>query len=200
MLIGEAPCTKDMIEVTDRDFKVVNAISIIAIFIIIALVEKSLSLSVILVVLIEFAIFINLGLPYYTHTSLPFIAPICISTIQLGATVDYAILMTTRYKAERGLGKDKQTSVSSALSASVSSVIVSALGLFAATFGVAVYSDIDIISSLCKLMARGAIVSMFCVIFLLPAMFLLLDRVICATSLDIKKNHKKIAESCRQKT
>lgn len=200
MLIGEAPCTKDMIEVTDRDFKVVNAISIIAIFIIIALVEKSLSLPIILVVLIEFAIFINLGLPYYTHTSLPFIAPICISTIQLGATVDYAILMTTRYKAERRLGKDKQTSVSSALSASVSSVIVSALGLFAATFGVAVYSDIDIISSLCKLMARGAIVSMFCVIFLLPAMFLLLDRVICATSLDIKKNHKKIAESCRQKT
>lgn len=186
MLIGEAPCMKDMIETTDRDFKVVNAVSIIAIFIIIALVEKSFSLPFILVAVIELAIFINLGLPYYLNQSLPFIAPICISTIQLGATVDYAILMTTRYKAERHNGCDKHDSITTALSASIPSIIVSAMGLFAATFGVAVYSDIDIISSMCMLMARGAIISMFCVIFILPAAFMLLDRFICATSMGFK--------------
>lgn len=156
MLIGEAPCTKDMIEVTDEDFRVVNTVSIAAIFIIIALVTKSFSLPFILVAVIEFAIFINLGLPYYTNTSLPFIAPICISTIQLGATVDYAILMTTRYKLERSNGQSKTDAVTISLATSIPSVIVSALGLFAATFGVAIYSDIDIISSLCNLMARGA--------------------------------------------
>ncbi|MDD3242382.1 MAG: MMPL family transporter [Eubacteriales bacterium] len=186
MLIGEAPCTKDMIEVTDTDFRVVNTISIAAIFVIILLVEKSLSLPVILVSVIELAIFINLGLPAYTGTSLPFIAPICISTIQLGATVDYAILMTTTYKGNRRAGQDKKSAVSNALSASIPSIVVSAMGLFAATFGVAVYSNIDIISSLCSLMARGAIVSMFCVIFILPALFMLLDRVICATSLGFR--------------
>ncbi len=186
MLIGEAPCMKDMIETTDRDFKVVNAVSIIAIFIIIALVEKSFTLPLILVAVIELAIFINLGLPYYFNQSLPFIAPICISTIQLGATVDYAILMTTRYKAERHNGCDKHDSITTALAASIPSIIVSAMGLFAATFGVAVYSDIDIISSMCMLMARGAIISMFCVIFILPSAFMLLDRFICATSMGFK--------------
>lgn len=191
MLIGEAPCMKDMIETTDKDFKVVNTISILAIFIIIALVEKSFSLPLILVSIIELAIFINLGLPYYFNQSLPFIAPICISTIQLGATVDYAILMTTRYKAERYSGCDKRTAITTALAASIPSIIVSAMGLFAATFGVAIYSDIDIISSMCMLMARGAVVSMFCVIFILPAAFMLLDRFICATSIGFKPGNGK---------
>lgn len=186
MLIGEAPCMKDMIETTDTDFKVVNAISIVAIFLIIAAVEKSISLPVILVAVIELAIFINLGLPHYFGQSLPFIAPICISTIQLGATVDYAILMTTRYKAERRGGQDKRAAVRTALSASIPSIIVSAMGLFAATFGVALYSDIDIISSMCMLMARGAIISMVCVIVMLPAMFMLLDKVICHTTMGMK--------------
>ncbi len=182
MLIGEAPCTKDLIEITDRDFQVVNTISIIAIFVIIAAVLKSISLPVILVAVIEFAIFINLGIPHFTGTSLPFIAPICISTIQLGATVDYAILMTTRYKRERFMGQDRVGAISTALETSLPSVIVSALGFFAATLGVAVYSDVDMIRSLCALMARGAIVSLLAVAFILPAMFLVFDRLICATS------------------
>lgn len=187
MLIGEAPCMKDMIETTGHDFQVVNAISIIAIFIIIALVEKSFSLPFILIAVIELAIFINLGLPHYFGQSLPFIAPICISTIQLGATVDYAILMTTRYKSERMAGNDKRSSISTALAASIPSIIVSGMGLFAATFGVALYSDIDIISSMCMLMARGAIVSMLCVIFILPSLLMLCDKLICATTFGMKK-------------
>lgn len=182
MVIGEAPCTKDLITITDHDFQVVNAISILAIFVIIALTLKSISLPVILVAVIEFAIFINLGLPYYMGETLPFIAPICISTIQLGATVDYAILMTNRYKKERSRGEEKKKAVEIALKTSIPSIIVSALGFFAATFGVALYSDIDIISSICSLMARGAIISMFSVILILPAMFMLFDKVICATS------------------
>ena len=182
MLIGEAPCTKDLIEITDHDFQVVNAISIIAIFAIIALVLKSISLPVILVLIIEFAIFINLGVPHFTGTSLPFIAPICISTIQLGATVDYAILMTTRYKRERSRGQEKVEAISTALSASLPSILVSALGFFAATLGVALYSDVDMIRALCALMARGAIISLLCVALILPAMFLMADRLICATS------------------
>ncbi len=186
MLIGEAPCMKDMIETTDRDFQVVNAISIIAIFIIIALVERSISLPFILISVIELAIFINLGLPHYFGQSLPFIAPICISTIQLGATVDYAILMTTRYKTERILGSDKRSAVTMALSSSLPSIIVSGMGLFAATFGVAVYSDIDIISSMCMLMARGAVVSMLCVIFILPALLMLCDKLICFSTIGMK--------------
>ena len=189
MLIGEAPCTKDMIDVTDHDFKVVNAISIIAIFVIIALVLKSITLPVILVAVIELAIFINLGIPYYTGVSLPFVAPICISTIQLGATVDYAILMTTRYKRERRLGKSGHEAVDVALSASIPSILVSALGFFAATFGVALYSNVDIISSMCNLMARGAIVSMLCVLFILPAMLILFDKVIVHTSLGFKNKN-----------
>lgn len=187
MLIGEAPCMKDMIETTDHDFKVVNAVSIIAIFVIIMLVEKSISLPFILIAVIELAIFINLGLPHYLGQSLPFIAPICISTIQLGATVDYAILMTTRYKAERSKGERKRTAVNIALSTSIPSIIVSGMGLFAATFGVAVYSDIDIISSMCMLMARGAVVSMLCVIFILPALLILCDGIIRKTTLGMKK-------------
>lgn len=190
MLIGEAPCMKDMIETTDHDFEVVNAVSIIAIVIIIAVVEKSLSLPFILIAVIELAIFINLGLPHYLGQSLPFIAPICISTIQLGATVDYAILMTTRYKAERLRGCGKREAVSTALSASVPSIIVSGMGLFAATFGVAIYSDIDIISSMCMLMARGAVVSVLCVIFILPALLLLCDRLVIATTLGMGKLKK----------
>lgn len=183
MLIGEAPCTKDLIEITDHDFKVVNTVSLIAIFVIILFVTKSVTLPLILVSVIEFAIFINLGIPSLTGTSLPFIAPICISTIQLGATVDYAILMTTRYKKERFSGRSKKDSINIALSTSIPSIIVSALGLFAATFGVAVYSDIDIISSLCVLLARGAIISMLCVILILPCLFIALDKVICKTTI-----------------
>ena len=182
MLIGEAPCTKDLISITDKDFKVVSAISIAVIFIIIAIVLKSISLPIILVAVIELAIFINMGIPYYTGTELPFIASICISTIQLGATVDYALLMTTRYKRERCEGKSKHEAVKIAHSTSMPSIMVSALGFFAATFGVGMYSDIDIISSLCDLMARGAIVSMLVVMFILPSMFMLLDKIICKTS------------------
>ncbi|MGI6261324.1 MAG: efflux RND transporter permease subunit [Acutalibacteraceae bacterium] len=190
MLIGEAPCTKDLITITDHDFAVVNAISIVAIFIIIAVVFKSITLPVVLVAVIELAIFINLGIPFYTGTTLPFIAPICISTIQLGATVDYAILMTTRYRKERSLGSDKRSAVTTALSASIPSIVVSAMGFFAATFGVGIYSNIDIISSICMLMARGALISMLCVIFILPAMFMLLDPVICATSIGFRSRKK----------
>ncbi len=187
LLIGEAPCTKDMIEITDTDFQVVNLISIIAIFIIILLVEKSITLPVILIAIIELAIFINLGLPHYFGQSLPFIAPICISTIQLGATVDYAILMTTRYKSERIRGGDKKSSIKTALATSIPSIIVSGAGLFAATFGVAMYSDIDMISSMCMLMARGAIISMICVIIFLPSALMLLDKVVCKTTLGMTK-------------
>ena len=183
MLIGEGPCMKDMIETTDRDFKVVNLISIAAIFIIIALVEKSISLPFILISVIEAAIFINLGLPHYMGDSLPFIAPICISTIQLGATVDYAILMTTRYKKERIEGNVKADAVKIALATSIPSIIVSGMGLFAATFGVAVYSDIDMISSMCVLLARGAIISMFMVVLVLPALLMLFDKLIIRTTL-----------------
>ena len=187
MLIGEAPCMRDMIQTTDHDFKMVNAVSIIAIFVIIALVEKSFTLPFILIAVIEAAIFVNLGLPHYLGQSLPFIAPICISTIQLGATVDYAILMTTRYKAERISGADKRQAVHTALTTSIPSVIVSGMGLFAATFGVALYSELDIISSMCMLMARGAIISMASVIFILPALLLLCDKLICATTAGMKR-------------
>ena len=190
MLIGEAPCMKDMIETTDHDFQVVNTVSILAIFVIILIVEKSISLPFLLIAVIELAIFINLGLPHYLGQSLPFIAPICISTIQLGATVDYAILMTTRYKSERALGRSKRDSVTTALATSIPSIIVSGMGLFAATFGVAIYSDIDIISSMCMLMARGAIISMLCVIFILPALLMLCDPLIRVTTLGMKSKNK----------
>lgn len=200
MLIGEAPCTKDLIETTDEDFKVVNTVSIVAIFVIIALVEKSITLPLILVAVIELSIFINLGLAHLTGTSLPFIAPICISTIQLGATVDYAILMTTRYKQERYEGRDKREAVTNALKVSIPSIIVSAMGLFSATFGVALYSDVDIISSLCDLMARGAIVSMFAVILFLPAMFMLFDKVICVTSIGFRNKNEEPSNTLKERT
>ena len=186
MLIGEAPCTQDLITITDKDFKVVSAVSIGAIFIIIAFVFKSISLPVVLVAVIEFAIFINMGIPAYTKTTLPFIASIVIGTIQLGATVDYAILMTNKFKRGRSKGLEKKQAVTEALQSSLQSIMVSALSFFAATFGVGLYSNIDMISSLCTLMARGAIISMFVVIFILPTMFLVFDKVICATSIGFK--------------
>ncbi|MDO4864580.1 MAG: MMPL family transporter [Ruminococcus sp.] len=182
MLIGEAPATKDLIDITNRDFKVVSVLSIAAIFIIIAFTFKSVSLPVILVAVIELAIMINLGISYFTNTELPFIASVVIGTIQLGATVDYAILMTTRYRTERASGKDKKESVGIALSTSIRSVITSALGFFAATVGVAVYSKIGMISSLCVLLSRGALISMAVVITVLPSMFMVFDSVICKTS------------------
>ena len=182
MLIGEAPCTKDLIEITDEDFKMVSAVSIGVIFIIIAFVFKSISLPIILVAVIEFAIFINMGIPTYTKTAIPFIASIVIGTIQLGATVDYAILMTNKYKRARHNGLAKKEAVIEGMKGSVQSIIVSALSFFAATFGVGMYSNIDMISSLCTLMARGALISMVVVILLLPTMFMIFDKVIIHTS------------------
>lgn len=187
MLIGEAPCTKDLIEITDLDFQKVSIVSIGAIFLIIALVFRSISLPIILVAVIEFAIFINMGIPAYTGTVLPFIASIVIGTIQLGATVDYAILMTNKYKKNRSRGMEKKGAIADALAKSIQSVLVSALSFFAATFGVGLYSNIDMISSLCTLMARGALISMVVVVFVLPSMFMVFDRVICATSYGFKK-------------
>ena len=186
MVIGEAPCTKDFITITDKDFKTVSAVSIVAIFFIIFFVLKSISLPVILVAAIEFAIFVNMGIPYYTGTTIPFISSVVIGTIQLGATVDYAILMTTRYKRERAAGNSKKEAISIALGTSIPSIIVSALGFFAATFGVGMIASVDMIASLCTLMARGAIISMFVVIFVLPSLFVLLDKVIIHTSLGFK--------------
>lgn len=183
MLIGEAPCTKDLIDITDRDFKVVTFLSTLAIFLIIFIVFRSISIPVILVTVIELAIFINMGIPYYTNTTLPFVASVVIGTIQLGATVDYAILMTTRYKKERCRGAEKKEAVQIASMASNKSIVVSALSFFAATFGVGVYSEIGMISALCSLMSRGAFVSMFVVIFILPAMFMVCDKLICHTSI-----------------
>ena len=197
MLIGEAPATKDLITITDRDFRIVNFLSIAAIFLIIAITFKSLTLPVILVSVIELAIMINLGTAFYTGSKLSFIAPIVIGTIQLGATVDYAILMTTRYRTERHSGRDKKEAVSIALSTSIKSIITSALGFFAATVGVAVYSDIGLISELCMLLARGALISMAVVITMLPSMFMIFDKVICRTSAGFlseeeKKKHRNI--------
>lgn len=186
MVVGEAPCTKDLITITDKDFKTVSAVSIVAIFVIILLVLKSISLPIILVSAIEFAIFVNMGIPYFTHTQIPFIASVVIGTIQLGATVDYAILMTTRYKKERSQGYAKKEAIQIALSTSIPSIIVSALGFFAATFGVGCIASVDMIGSLCTLMARGAIISMFVVIFILPSLFVLCDKLIINTSIGFK--------------
>ena len=190
MLIGEAPCTKDLITITDEDFKRVSVVSIGAIFIILLFVFKSISLPVILVAVIEFAIFVNMGIPYYTKTVIPFIASVVIGTIQLGATVDYAILMTNKYKKNRYTGMDKQPAISKALKDSIMSVLVSALCFFAATFGVGLYSNIDMISSICILLARGAIISMFVVILILPSMFMLFDKLIVGTSMGFKNKSK----------
>lgn len=194
MLVGEAPCTKDLIEITDHDFAVVSAVSILAVFIIILVVFKSISLPFILVLVIEGAIFINMGIPYITGTTLPFIASIVIGTIQLGATVDYAILMTSRYEKERSAGKSKAESIRIAHGVSRRAVMVSAFSFFAATFGVGMYSQIDMISSLCLLMARGAMISMCAVLLFLPAMFYIFDGLICKTSLGFRRGLKKQGE------
>lgn len=191
MLIGEAPCTKDLIACTDHDFKVVSVISIAAIFVIIALVLRSVSLPVFLVAIIELAIALNLCIPYYTNTTLPFVGPILISTIQLGATVDYAILMTTRYKQGRCSGKDKKTTVGEAVASSAQSVLVSGIGFFAATFGVGLYSNVDIISSMCRLISRGALCSVVVVLFLLPALLLAADGLIVHTTLNMKNKTER---------
>lgn len=191
MLVGEAPCTKDLITITDTDFKTVSLISIAAIVVIIALVFKSISLPVILVAVIEFAIFINMAVPYYTNTSIPFIASVVIGTIQLGATVDYAILMTTRYKKERRSGKSKKESTYIALDTSMMSVVGSALSFFSATIGVALYSDIDMISAICMMLSRGAIISMFVVLCILPSMYMVFDKFICMTSIGFKPKKTK---------
>ena len=184
MLIGEGPLTNDLIEITDKDFKTVSAVSIGIIFIIILLLFKSISLPIILVGVIEFAIFVNMGIPFYTGTTLPFVASIVIGTIQLGSTVDYAILMTTRYKRERNHGAGKYDAITVAHRASARSIMVSAFSFFAATIGVGFYSNIDMISSLCVLMARGALISMIVVVFVLPSMFMVFDKVIVKTSKD----------------
>lgn len=178
MLVGEAPCTKDLIKITDKDFASVSTVSIGAIFIIILCVFGSISLPIVLVAVIEFAIFINMGIPCFTGTELPFIASIVIGTIQLGATVDYAILMTTKYKRNRLGGYRKFDAVAAACQESVQSIVVSALSFFAATFGVGLYSDIDMISALCTLMARGALISMCAVILMLPSALMLFDKII----------------------
>ena len=197
MVVGEAPCTKDLISITDHDFQVVNAVSIGLVFLIIAFVLKSASLPFILVAVIEFAIFVNMGLPYYTNTTIPFISSVVIGTIQLGATVDYAILMTTRYLSERNAGHDKKEATLISLSTSMKSVIVSALSFFAATFGVGLISSIDMIGSLCMLMARGAIISMFTVLLVLPAMYMIFDGLIMKTTFGLnveEKEHHHIAD------
>ena len=186
MLIGEAPCTKDLIACTDHDFTVVSLISIAAIFVIIMLVQKSISLPVLLVAVIELAIAANLCIPYFTGKELPFVGPILISTIQLGATVDYAILLTTRYKQNRLSGMDRKEAVEKAVSSAARSILVSGLGFFAATYGVGLYSNVDMISSMCRLIARGALLSVAVVLLLLPAVLMLLDRLIVHTTLDMK--------------
>ena len=184
MLVGEGPLTKDLITITDTDFKRVSAVSIGIVFLIILILFRSVTLPVILVGIIEFSIFVNMGIPFYTGTKLPFVASIVIGTIQLGATVDYAILMTTRYKRERNHGAGKYDAITTAHKFSAQSIIVSAFSFFAATIGVGLYSNIDMISSLCILMARGALISMIVVIFVLPSMFMVFDRVIVKTSKD----------------
>ena len=197
MVVGEAPCTKDLIDITDHDFKVVNAVSIGFVFVIIAFVLKSLSLPFILVAVIEFAIFVNMGIPYYMGTEIPFIASVVIGTIQLGATVDYAILMTTRYLSERDAGHDKKEATLITLTTCMKSVIVSALSFFAATFGVGLISSIDMIGSLCNLMSRGAIISMFTVLMVLPAMYMLFDGIIIKTTWGVNpdaKSQEKITD------
>lgn len=190
MIIGEAPLMKDLEDVTDVDLRNVNTISMLAIFVIIMIVFKSISLPVILVAVIEFAIAVNMAIPFYQNTSLPFVAGIVIGTIQLGATVDYAILMTSRYQKERQKGKSKKEAVDIAHKSSMLSIVTSGLSFFAATFGVACYSKVDMIGSICTLLSRGALISMIVVIFVLPAMFLIFDKVICRTTAGYSKKEK----------
>ncbi len=188
ILAGEGPLMKDLVEISDHDFNSVNTVSIAIIFIIMIIVLKSASLPVILIAVIEFAIFINMGIPYYTQTTLPFIASIVIGTIQLGATIDYAILITTKYITGRKEGKDKKEVIEEALGTSIGSIMISGLCFFGATFGVGAYSKIEMIGSLCTLMSRGAIVSMICVIFVLPAFLMTFDKIICKTTIGIRKH------------
>ena len=192
MLIGEAPCTEDLIKITDHDFKVVNLVSILMVGVIILVVFRSITLPILLVAVIEFAIFINMGIPYYMGTVLPFVASIVIGTIQLGSTVDYAILMTSRYQVERRSGKSKNESVLIAHRTSIQSIFISAMSFFAATFGVGMYSGISVISSLCMLMARGALISMVTVVFALPAILLLFDPIIIRTSRGFIEKESKL--------
>lgn len=186
ILAGEGPLMNDLVEVADHDFKSVNIVSIVIILILMIFVLKSGSLPIILTIVIEFAIFINMGIPYYTHTTLPFVASIVIGTIQLGATIDYAILITTKYKENRLNGMNKKDSIDKALSSSIQSIIVSGLSFFAATIGVAIYSKIELIGSLCTLMARGAIISMIVVITVLPAFLMVLDKLVLKTTMKMK--------------
>ena len=188
MVIGEAPLMNDLQDTTDVDLQRVNILSMAAIFLIILFVFKSISLPIILVAVIEFAIMLNMAIPYYQGTSLPFVASIVIGAIQLGATVDYAILMTTRYQKERQNGKD---AISIAHKTSMPSIISSGLSFFAATFGVACYSQVEMIGSICTLLARGAIISMVVVILILPAMFMIFDKLICKTSIGFLKKKTK---------
>ena len=195
MVIGEAPLMKDLQDVTDVDLTMVNVLSMAAIFLIIMIVFKSISLPVILVSVIEFAIAVNMAFPYYMGTELPFVASIVIGTIQLGATVDYAILMTSRYQKERGRGRSKKEAIAIAHKTSMPSIISSGLSFFAATFGVACYSKVDMIGSICTLLARGAIISMIVVILVLPAMFMIFDKIICKTSIGfLGEKAKKTAQ------
>ena len=190
ILAGEGPLMKDLVEIADIDFNSVNITSILVIFVIMIFVFKSPTIPVLLIAVIEFAIFVNMSVAFYTNQTLPFVASIIIGTIQLGATVDYAILMTNKYKKNRFRGMDKKEAITDALSKSIQSIIVSALSFFAATFGVGLYSNIDMIGSLCMLMARGAIISMIVVIFILPSMFMVFDRVICASSAGFRNKIK----------
>ena len=187
ILAGEGPLMKDLVEISNHDFNSVNTVSIAIIFVIMIIVLKSISLPVILIAVIEFAIFINMGIPYYTNTILPFIASIVIGTIQLGATIDYAILITTKYITARKEGKDKKEAIDGALGTSIGSIIVSGLCFFGATFGVGAYSKIEMIGSLCTLMSRGAIVSMVCVIAVLPSFLMIFDKLICKTTIGMRK-------------
>lgn len=190
MVIGEAPLTKDLQDVTDVDLKTVNTISILAIFIIIMIVFKSISLPVILVAVIEFAIFVNMSVPYYQGKEVVFVASIVIGCIQLGATVDYAILMTSRYQKERGLGKGKKEAIAIAHKTSMKSIVISGCSFFAATFGVGLYTQVDMIGSITNLLSRGAVISTLVVLLVLPAMFMIFDPLICHTSIGFAKKKK----------
>lgn len=187
ILAGEGPLMKDLVEISNHDFNSVNTVSIAIIFVIMIFVLKSISLPFILIAVIEFAIFINMGIPYYTGTILPFIASIVIGTIQLGATIDYAILITNKYISERESGKDKKEAIDVALGTSIGSILISGLCFFCATFGVGAYSKIEMIGSLCTLMARGAIISMACVILILPSLLLVFDKLVCKTTIGMRE-------------
>lgn len=197
MVIGEAPLMKDLQDVTDIDLVNVNVASVAAIFIIIMLVFKSISVPIILVAVIEFAINVNMAIPFFQGIELPFVASIVVGTIQLGATVDYAILMTSRYQKERRKGSGKKEAVMNAHKACALSIMTSGFSFFAATFGVAWYSKVDMIGAICTLLSRGALISMACVIFILPAMFIIFDKVICKTSIDFLGEKAKAKAAAR---